>query len=143
MKALFWTLDRLFPREVIGLRNEDPYLIRWVLRRGADGSGIYLHLFIGDDAADPHDHPKDFVSIGLWGSYDEEVFVPDHKWVHHRAPWFRKFGPTHVHRIVLCGAFVWTLVKVGPTLKDWGFYTPEGWIEWTKYKPDHHDLNRR
>lgn len=135
-------LDRLFRREIIGLRGADPYMIRWVIyRRPNRGAGAYIHLFIGDDAADSHDHPKEFLSIGLKGSYDEEVWDPEHKWVHHKAPWIRRFGPMHRHRIVLCGEFVWTLVFVGPQVRKWGFYTPEGWVQSDSYRPKA-DLHR-
>lgn len=143
LTSLLWVLDHVFDREIIGLRGEAPYLIRWIVYRRKSGAGVYLHLFIGDDAADPHDHPKTFTSIGLWGSYDEEVFEPDRKWIHHQAPWIRRFGPMHKHRIVLDGGIAFTLVKVGPTQRIWGFYPPEGWVPWTLYKPGQHDLKRR
>jgi hypothetical protein len=136
-------LDALLRREVIGLRNAEPYLLRWIVYKRKDGSGLYIHLFLGDDAADSHDHPKRFTSIGVWGSYDEEVFKPDHRWIHHRAPWFRSFGPMHRHRLVLSGGFCWTIVKVGPEIRDWGFYTPEGWVSWKKYEIGNHDIERR
>ena len=135
-------LDLLFRREIIGLRGQEPYLTRWIVYRRRNGAGLYVHRFIGDDSADSHDHPKHFTSIGICGSYDEEVFEPEHRWVHHRAPWFRSFPPSHRHRICLIdGEPAWTIVKVGPEIRTWGFYTPTGWVDWRAYKPGE-DLRR-
>lgn len=133
-------LDRIFRREIIGLRGEEPYLIRWIVYRRKSGAGLYIHLFIGDDTADTHDHPKRFTSIGLWGSYTEEViedvgFATRHRIIQYKAPWFRRFGPDHRHRLTLDSTFCWTLVKVGREVRDWGFYTPSGWVDWRDYEP--------
>lgn len=120
------------------------YLHRWTLLRLPGARRLYLHHFVGDDwSVDPHDHPKRFVSIGLWGGYDEDVFDPDEgrvvqtvKW---RAPWFRIFPPSHTHRVRsrhLGGA--WTLVYVGPRRQDWGFWLRgEDWVEQRQYLRDH------
>lgn len=105
------------------------YLYRLVLARLPGGRRLYLHHFVGDDwSLDPHDHPKYFISIGLWGSYIEEVYdisssrviVREKRWI---APWIRKFSATHTHRIrakETGGA--WTLVYTGPVTRQWGFW---------------------
>lgn len=68
-------IDRIFAREEMdGDGRCATYLVRWTLLKWWGGRGIYLHHFVGDDwSRDLHDHPKRFISIGLWGSYVEET----------------------------------------------------------------------
>ncbi len=127
------------------------YMYRLVLARLPGGRRLYLHHFVGDDwSLDPHDHPKYFVSIGLWGSYDEDVYYthylrePDKLnplepvTKHWRAPWVRKFPANHIHRIRSAhtgGA--WTLVYTGPVTREWGFWMHNKWIEFREYLRKH------
>ena len=81
------------------------------------------------------------VEIGLWGGYVKES-MPElaaglernlhrRRWV---APKVRRFPPTQIHR--LRGHRkrpTWTLVYVGTTVRQWGFWTPVGWLEWSLY----------
>lgn len=39
--------------------------------------------------------------------------------------------PLHKHRVVTDGC--WTLVLSGPRVRDWGFWTPEGWLRQRAY----------
>lgn len=113
------------------------YMVRWTLLR-TPWFKVYLHHFLGDDwAIDPHDHPKAFRSIGLWGSYIEErydsegVKIGEKLW---RAPWYRFFPAEHIHRIrsrETGGA--WTICIVGRIQRDWGFWFQHAWIEWSTY----------
>jgi hypothetical protein len=107
-------LTRLFgaPEEINGAHRCPTYLYRWtVLKRG--DRGVYIHRFVGDDwSRDLHDHPKRFISIGLWGAYIEETPLEmfgagndhfqmlTHERVY-RAPWIRTFPATHIHRLRL------------------------------------------
>ena len=128
MKNLVYRmLDRLFKYEPIP-KHEPTCLHRWILWRGQNGRGVYLHEFIANEPRDPHDHPKHFISIGLKGRYQEIQHAADYpdrwKTVEYRAPWIRRFRPDHVHRIELRpGETCWTLAIVGPTKRDWGFHT--------------------
>lgn len=124
------------------------YLIRWTLWRGLYGKALYLHHIVASDwAREPHDHPKTFTSIGLWGSYTEEVYQVKglgyltgsligtgrvlvrmaglcRRW---HAPWVRQFPPGHIHRVLVApGQTCWTLVHVGEKQQDWGFYRQDG-----------------
>jgi len=67
-------IDRLFSLEEINGGERCPtYLYRWQLLK-TRWFGVYLHHFVGDDwSLDLHDHPKRFVSIGLWGAYVEQT----------------------------------------------------------------------
>ena len=66
-------IDRVFAFERID-GDRCPYLHRWRLASFGRKRFLYLHHFVGSDwSRDPHDHPKRFISIGLWGSYIEET----------------------------------------------------------------------
>lgn len=77
-------LTRLFgrPEEINGADRCPTYLYRWPilplrLSRALGNVNVYVHKFVGEDwARDLHDHPKRFVSIGLWGTYVEHTPGP-------------------------------------------------------------------
>ena len=86
------------------------------------GAANYLHCMVGDDwSRDMHDHPKPFLSIGLWGSYVEETPTGTRTY---KAPWIRTFPAHHVHRLRLAPGCkrCWTLVFTGPETREWGFW---------------------
>jgi hypothetical protein len=130
--------DRLFKLEEINGGNRCPtYLYRWTLLKAKDWS-VYLLHFVGDDPSlDLHDHPKRFISIGLWGKYNEwqsetdilfdspEVF---------RAPWIRTFPAEHRHRLsMIDGGTCWTLVIVLKAVRPWGFWRMGKFIPFREY----------
>ena len=114
------------------------YLHRWTLFRTPSWFPVdwrlYLHHFVGDDwSRDMHDHPKRFISIGLKGRYIEHT--PNVLPVEYRAPWIRSFPALHTHRLTLspkCRS-CWTLVLVLTPIRDWGFHTRDGWVQWERY----------
>ena len=126
-------IDRLFHFERIdGHGAVARYLHRWTLLRLPGGRALYLHHFVGSDwSRDLHDHPKGFLSIGLWGGYIE--FTParpdGRRW---RAPWVRYFPATHIHRLEV-PRNCWTLVYVGKLQRNWGFHTAGSWMPWDEY----------
>ena len=147
--------DWLFRKEIMdgcGAGVSDGYMHRWRLLTLLNGRQLYLHHFLGDDwSKDMHDHPKAFVSIGLWGSYVEERprefgFGPDlvvppggvgipHNGIirdHYRAPWIRRFPAHHIHRLTEARG-CWTLVYTGPTVRLWGFWRDRVWVPWRSY----------
>lgn len=140
-------IDKLFRREDLGLDICPPYLIRRTLFRLPFGIACYLHHYVGDDwSLDLHDHPKRFISIGLWGSYIEEFVLPHdasfniYRIQQFKAPWIRTFPAEHRHRLVLqhnpiTGNIIecWTLCIVGPTVRKWGFWHAGRWIYWQDY----------
>lgn len=141
-------IDRVFEREEMdGDGLCATYLVRWTLLKLPGRRGIYLHHFVGDDwSRDLHDHPKRFISIGLWGAYLEETFLPgakecpcENRNEHlvgsvYRAPWIRTFPAEHTHRIRLIdGRPCWTLVIVLKTVRPWGFWHRGHWVHWRKY----------
>jgi hypothetical protein len=130
-------LDKVFGRaEEINGHNRCPtYLYRWTLIR-TRWFKVYLHKFVGDDwSKDLHDHPKHFISIGLWGSYLEETQNDKGRLCRKRfnAPWFRTFHATHMHRITTPWGNCWTLVIVGREVRKWGFWHDGIWYDWKSY----------
>lgn len=133
------------PEPIDGHGLHGVYLWRWTVL-SSKRFKIYLHHFVKDDwSRDLHDHPKNFISIGLWGSYTEYYMTNPrimslagswwsdmpHKRTY-RAPWFRHFGPNHTHRIVDVKN-AWTLVIVGRTSRRWGFWVDGEHVPWDQY----------
>ena len=132
-------VDRIFRLEEINGRcATERYLRRWTLLKLPGRRGLYLHHFVGSDwSRDLHDHPKVFVSIGIRGGYVEETETPlyygPRRREQFRAPWIRRFEPRHVHRLRVPPRGCWTLVYVGATEREWGFWRHGEWIQWRRY----------
>ena len=130
-------LDRAFgvAEEINGGHRCPTYMFRWTVARVVSHK-VYLHKFVGDDwSRDLHDHPKRFISIGIWGSYLEVygfgVQGPfSRRW---RAPWFRSFPAEHRHRITTPWGHCWTLVIVGAPEREWGFWHGGKFMPWLDY----------
>jgi hypothetical protein len=125
-------LDRIFGRaeEINGDGRCPTYLYRWTLFKFR-GAKVYIHKFVGDDwSLDLHDHPKRFISIGIWGRYLEQT--PRGSRIY-RAPWFRSFPAEHQHRISTPWGNCWTLVIVLRTTRDWGFWHDGEFMRWDDY----------
>jgi hypothetical protein len=140
-------LDRLFgtAEEINGRNRCETYLYRWTLL-STRWFKAYLHHFVGDDwSRDLHDHPKRFISIGLWGWYIEETYLfsnfamsdaPSAKMTvtrKYRAPWIRTFPASHIHRLSVPSKNCWTLVIVLKTVREWGFWHNGSFIWWRSY----------
>ncbi len=141
MKAL---LDRWFgvAEEINGNERCPTYLYRWELWEPTRWEfKVYLHHFVGEDwSYDLHDHPKRFITIGLWGSYIETTMAkgvsPYHtsgrrrfkKW---RAPWVRSFPARYAHR--LSARNCWTICIVLKKERPWGFYSEGAWWPFRNY----------
>lgn len=135
-------LNRIFgvAEEINGGHRCPTYMFRWTIL-ATRGGKLYLHKFVGDDwSLDLHDHPKRFVSIGVWGRYEETVFGPSiDNWPEEtrtwRAPWIRTFPATHRHRIHGPTPIkpCWTLVWVGRPERNWGFWHEGRFMPWLDY----------
>lgn len=132
-------LSRLFTYEAINSQpGKGASLHRWVLWHSErSGRGIYIHKFVAsEEGRAPHDHPKAFLSIGIRGGYSEARLTTDEaaagtkaKLSKYIAPWIRRFGPNHIHRIRLPGyppKPCWTVVLTGPRTAAWGFWQRAG-----------------
>lgn len=134
---MHWILNRIFgaAEEINGGGRCATYLYRWTPFKWSGRFSIYLHHFVGDDwSHDLHDHPKRFISVGLWGWYIEERPSGDHTVKRiYRAPWFRSFPASHIHRITTPSKSCWTLVAVLKPVREWGFWHGKRFIPWRNY----------
>jgi hypothetical protein len=117
--------------------------------------GVYLHRMDGPDPGRHlHDHPWPFVSIVLRGGYREWRFdtrvaavaalvareypkaAPGYD--SHRRQWsIARMRPDECHSIYsLDRSPTWTLMFVGRRFRNWGFYTPDGWMPHGRYDTD-------
>lgn len=98
---------------------------------------IMFHQFLADDDECLHDHPWSFASLIIGGGYNEDT--PDG-----RRTWYSQFSllrrPAEWrHRVVLARdrrnrvRRAATLLVMGPKVRQWGFWTPHGWVPWFKY----------
>lgn len=165
MNFIMKLIDRWFPVEIINgngicevyLRRRE--LLRLFGKKGVSGSGwrVYLHHFLADDwSLDEHNHPKWFLSIGLWGKYAEQmtyydVAIEGERTIYRTwyAPWIRWFPASHRHRIVLfkdkAGKPIpaWTIVITPPSSAVWGWFARRGWVESEEYMSSIDALERR
>lgn len=137
--AWFVRLISLRPHRYIG-GEDDPYMLRWhLIPRNKWLGNLYLHKFVRDDDDRAlHDHPWPFVSIVLWGSYNEWVQVGDHLQILQTRSMFNIAWnhAEHRHRVVLprrANGSVrpcWTLVFTGRKSRLWGFWCAKGFVPW-------------
>jgi hypothetical protein len=84
-----------------------------------------------------HDHPWHFVSIILTGGYTEELLLdgdPASGRQRFRAGDVLFRHAEHRHRLEIePGEDCWSLVFTSPNCRDWGFWTPEGFVPWREY----------
>lgn len=133
-------LSKLFGQveEINGRERCPTYLFRWTLLKRKNWS-VYLHHFVGDDwSLDLHDHPKRFISVGLWGWYYEFTPCPDslagcEHGKRFNAPWIRSFPAEHIHRLEVPSKNCWTLVIVLKATRSWGFWHRGRFIGWREY----------
>lgn len=101
--------------------------------------GIYLHDIIAPDEQDLHDHPWWFMGVILRGGYAEEVAETRAPFADVRHRVRRRWSIAQVrldecHRITYVMENTRTLILVGPRVRDWGFYTEDGWVFWKDYQ---------
>jgi hypothetical protein len=127
---------KIFAKQVIyGCESrgdeKSPYMIRYAFPR-VGPVRMCLHVFHRSDADDLHDHPWPFVSVILWRGYFEQCAGDrlKRKW-----PGMILIRPaTHAHRVQLVdGKRAVSLVFMGRRVREWGFFTRQGWKLWTKY----------
>ncbi len=126
------------PDLVVG--TDAPYLYRWhVIERNPDAN-VYFHIQVASDPDRPlHDHPWDNQSVILAGGYEEMV---PFQGIGYQNPvsLVRSVGQvitrtaTDAHRLVLPSGVPYTMTQfsTGPKLREWGFWTPEGWRPFTE-----------
>jgi hypothetical protein len=131
---------KVFPlkKKIIYRENHEPYLIRYSLF-ACPWFAVKIHKILRSDDNCLHDHPWKFLTILLWGSYIEHsdqaiagVVVRIVKQYKAGNILYRHLH--YIHRLEIDKP-VTSLVITFKKRKKWGFFTPEGWVEWFKYRP--------
>lgn len=120
------------PDFVIG----NDYLRRWWVIPRNPFCNVYLHEILhSDDDRALHDHPWANTSVLLSGGYIEHT--PE-------GVFERKAGDVvsreadALHRLeVMPGQPALSLFITGPTIREWGFACPKGWVHWTDFVAPH------
>lgn len=143
-----WMNDH-FIRDLIEKAQKTPYthlegyMNRWWVnapREGVDTTARIHQILRSDDDRHLHDHPWDYTSVILRGSYIEERVIPGG--VYHGAVRVKELfkagdvlqrKATDAHKLVLPDGPVWTLFICSDYKQGWGFLTPQGKVPWRTY----------
>lgn len=121
------------------------YLRRWRLIQ-TPWLSLYLHrIYLPDSESALHDHPWPFTTIILRGGYVEEVALYPlvvnpavNPWSVQAREWLpfsrHSLDRGQAHRIASVRPGTWTLLLVGRRARSWGFFTEQGWTDWTEYE---------
>lgn len=126
-KALARHVARRQPDRCIGTN----YLQRWYVIPRNPILNIYLHRFLGDDPGrSPHDHPWWSVSVAICGTMHERTFTQGGKIRRIEAGMVILRTPRHAHQLFVASSnpYPMTLFVTGPRIRNWGFWTPRGWV---------------
>lgn len=93
------------------------------------GRMLVLHHFRPHTETEFHDHPWDFRTLVLWGSYIDESLDQQGRVIRDRlVAGSTRFRPAaHAHR-TRCKGNVWTLVLTSRKKRNWCKGTPEFWV---------------
>lgn len=127
---------------------EDVYLIRYYIIKNKYFN-VFIHQFLRSDRDDLHDHPWNFCTYLVKGSYTEQRRVFDSIGDYKDVPTVRTMSQnrfvtrkaTDLHRVVVDRELKYsekdqaalTFFMSGPFKRDWGFVKNERWIDWRIY----------
>jgi quercetin dioxygenase-like cupin family protein len=117
------------PHDLISQHGE-PYMHRYFLLGSQTASSARYHHIVHSDRHDLHDHPWDFISVILQGSYLETT--PTREQQYHPGDVLVRTAE-QLHRLTLLTPSVWTFVTVSTARKTWGYQTDNGWVPWRAY----------
>jgi hypothetical protein len=138
---------RFFKRKkTIYRENSIPLLDRWNLFE-CKWFSIKVHRLITSDDGCHHDHPWPFITFLLSGGYVEhvrrrvKVDVPFEDPGAHAIEYYTRvrsrfsilYRPADLAHKLEIHQPVWTLVITFKKVRQWGFYTPKGWVAWFRY----------
>jgi hypothetical protein len=107
------------------------YMRRFYMsHRGAGPQARFHQISASDPGRDFHDHPWDYITHLLSGSYLERT--PDGD-VLYEAPCTLVRKAEHLHRLDLPDGPVWTWFVTGQFRRRWGFMTEGGWVHYSDY----------
>lgn len=151
-----WETSRkrvLFRRLTLRRSDGQVYLDRWGIGHDKIGRVLLHRMDAPDPGIDLHDHPWWFVSIILWGGYEEERADT------REAPTMARIAEAYATRTTRRGVAEvrrpgsirtmslrechtitrllrrrsWSLVIGGPCRQSWGFYLPSGYMSEPEY----------
>lgn len=114
------------------------YMRRFYLTPTVFGYQLRLHhILLSDPEIDPHDHPYNFWSWIIKGKYIEQTYVVNHdahiSFSKNRKRWSLVRRPAEtIHRLIL-SSDAWTVVLAGPTRREWGYHTANGFVPNKEY----------
>src|SRR6516225_10784333 len=118
------------PNDLI-TRLGEPYMRRYFLLGTPQSSPCArYHQILQSDPQDFHDHPWDFISVIIDGTYiettptSEQEFTPGSVLIR---------TAEQLHRLTIPNGPVWTFVTTGKVRRTWGFNTPNGWQPFHAY----------
>jgi hypothetical protein len=146
-------------KEVIG-PPDCPLMHRWTFINGGPKSvKLMVHHFLPNaDDRDVHDHPRAFYTFVVRGHYDDMEPCPyDRSGANHgdlgggwicricdgrnvvlnerMKPGMLRLRPAaHRHRTKVGPRGCWTIVLMGPLVRDWGFWRRGKWWLWKNYE---------
>lgn len=123
------------PADFLIGEEDEPYLRRWHVLPRNRWFNVYVHCIHRDDPdRGLHDHPYANVSLVLAGVYRETLeidYVGDpYVSIDREAGDIVCRLPSTPHRLTLKSSRAVTIFVTGPRVREWGFWTPEGWKPW-------------
>jgi hypothetical protein len=118
--------------EVQEVRTPDGrlYMRRHFISTRFESPQVWVHeILLPDTDRDPHDHPWDYKTTLLRGSYDEEV---NGQVAHYSEGDVLLRRAESLHRLHLASPVV-TLFGAAKRRRQWGFATSAGWVESSIY----------
>lgn len=116
-------------KKVISRHDDEAYLIRYSIF-SCPFFAVKIHKILLSDNACLHDHPWKFISLILKGGYIEHT--EEGSKIYHPGQILRR-PAEYKHRLEIHQP-AWTLVITFKKVRQWGFWTPFGFVEWFKYK---------
>lgn len=113
------------PCDSLTMEEVGEYMRRYYLKRGRQASERFHKISADDPGRNFHDHPWDYTTHLLSGSYLEHT--PDGD-VLYEAPCTLVRKAESLHRLELPDGPVWTWFLTGRVRRRWGFMTEHGWV---------------
>lgn len=116
-------------RVITACNGVGPLLTRYFVFQSIPISIYVHHLHISDEDRALHDHPWKFFTFLVSSGYFEHT--------PHGRFWRRRFSVLYrpaewQHRLELVRP-TWTIVVRFRRIRDWGFWLPNGWMNWREY----------
>lgn len=149
----------IWKKKIITSGNDETYLIRYSLPwLTCKWFAVKMHNILLSDDACLHDHPWSFISVILRGGYLEHRTIDRPSAMfdicgvgpetisfkiakYYRAGYILWRPKNTIHRLQLLEIdgkiqTAWTLVITFRKVKEWGFFTPKGFVNWREYNDD-------